>query len=116
MEYRLIQTNSLKTALLAVCFAFSFSAFAAEAWVSVPSAITSNSKQLMITGGALSAGEAISVQVTDAAGRSHSRSAFASMDGKLNVPITPNVPGMHKVDVKNAAGKRIGGGTFLYAP
>jgi hypothetical protein len=72
--------------------------------------------QVVITGGGLSAGEAVTVRVTDPAGQTYAQSEVANAEGKLNVTLTPGASGRHTVEVKNAAGEHIGGGAFLYAP
>jgi len=112
MEKRRNSDPGLKWILLAAGLALSNPTMAAQPWVAVPSAM--NGGEVVITGAALNAGEAVTVQVTDPTGQKYSRADVADANGAMSVHITPGSEGKHKVDVYNAASVRIGGGDFLY--
>ena len=86
---------------------------AAGAWVSVPSAVSAQS--VTVTGGGLSAGEVMTVRVTDPTGQQHSQAGAVASNGSLSVELTPGAEGKHSVDVLDANGQRVGGGDFIYA-
>lgn len=87
------------------------SLWAAEPWVSVPSAMVG--PVAVVAGGNLGAWQALTVNVTDPQGNQSSQSATANDKGILKLAVTPGVQGTYKVDVFNTAGQRIGGGDFI---
>jgi hypothetical protein len=103
----------LKTAVMSAGLLLGTSALAAQPWISVPSAMSG--KEVVVTGGALKAGETVRVRVTDPSGQKYTLMDVADADGALSVQITPGADGKYKVEVLTLKGKRIGGGDFLYS-
>lgn len=87
------------------------SLWAAEPWVSVPSAMVG--PVAVISGGNLGAWQALTVKVTDPQGNQSSQLATANDKGILKLDVTSGVKGTYRVDVFNTAGQRIGGGDFM---
>lgn len=113
MENRVDLKNWLKGSLLAVGVAFGLSAFEAQSGVSVPSAVQGG--QVVISGGDLTAGELVTVQITDPVGQSYKQADAVKSDGTFATNITPSMDGKYSVEVFDANGQGIGGGDFIYA-
>lgn len=113
MQHRATHLKPLASILLAACAALSFSALA-DAWVSVPS--TSSAGKLEVTGGGFTAGQILSVEVTNPVGTRATLSRTINSNGRFTATLSPMRGGMYSVDVKDSAGGRIGGGNFIHMP
>lgn len=89
------------------------SAMAANAWISVPSALGGGDK-VTITGGSLAPFSNVSVQVVLPNGTKTIQHASVTDDGKLSADYMPVAKGKYSVKVLDQNGKVIGGGDFIY--
>ncbi len=99
--------------LLGVGLATGPSAMAATAWVSVPSTPDSAGK-VTITGGNLTTGSTVTVQIVDPNGTTANQVEAVATDGTVKVEFLPGMPGGYHVTVLDQGGKVIGKGTFGY--
>lgn len=113
MENRFKPTKWLKGSLLVAGIALSLSVFEAQAWVSVPSAM--QDAQVVISGGDLTAGALVTVQITDPVGQSYTQADVVKSDGTFATSITPSMDGKYRAEVFDANGQAVGGGDFIYA-
>jgi hypothetical protein len=110
------QVNSLKSRclrrlLLVASLAFSLPAIAANPWVGVPSA--ASGQKLQLKAGSLQPWQPVTLLVSDPQGRQSQQTAVADAKGDLTLDIQLGAAGAHKLELLDANGKRIGGGTCL---
>lgn len=106
-------TKWLPAFLLSACLAAGPAAMAATAWVSVPSTPDSSGK-VTITGGNLTTGSTVTVQIIDPNGTATNQVETVATDGALKVEFLPGMPGGYRVTVLDQSGNEIGKGAFGY--
>ncbi|MCV2370940.1 hypothetical protein [Roseateles oligotrophus] len=110
------QASSLKSLwlprlLLVASLAFSLPALAADPWVGVPSA--ANGQKVQLKAGSLQAWQPVTLLISDPQGRQSQQTAVANAKGDLTLDVQLAAAGAHKLELLDANGKRIGGGTCL---
>lgn len=113
------QADSLKSLwlrrlLLAASLAFSVPAMAASPWVGVPSA--SSGQKVQLKAGSLQPWQPVTVLVSDSQGRQSQQAAVADAKGELALNVQVTGTGLHKLELLDANGKRLGGGACVVAP
>jgi len=105
-----IRRFAFLTSLLMAGIVGGTSAQAAQPWVSVPS--TAQNGQLVVNGGDLVPGIALTVKITHPDGVVTSQVVASSAAGKMNLLYPLGMPGSYSVKVYDMAGKLIGGGVM----
>ena len=98
--------------VLAATLAAALAVFAAKPWIGVPS--STNEPRIVVAGGALQPAQAVTLKMRGPNGLT-TQTAVADAQGKLSVDVATGAKGSYKVDVFDAAGKRLGGGRFVVA-
>ena len=98
--------------VLATTLAAAPGVFAAQPWIGVPS--STNGPRVVVAGGALQPSQPVTLQVRGPNGQT-TQAAVADAQGKLSVDVATGAKGSYKVEVFDAAGKRLGGGHFVVA-
>ncbi|MCC6532018.1 MAG: hypothetical protein IT531_05675 [Burkholderiales bacterium] len=102
--------SALASSLLiaSLCWA---SASTAAGWISVPSTPDA-SDRVTISGGNLAANSVVKVRIEHPNGMNTEQAEVVGADGKFSLTYVPSMPGGYKVQVLDAAGAPIGGGSF----
>ncbi|MCK6421547.1 MAG: hypothetical protein L6Q73_11675 [Aquabacterium sp.] len=111
MNIRQVLRSTVQTVAVLAAASMTVAAWAAQPWVSIPSAVSGG--RLTITAGGLTPGQDVTVSVKDAHGQTQIQTFLADGNGALNASMNLATSGRHRASVVTGRGRTLARGDVL---